>query len=124
MIRRPPRSTRTDTLFPYTTLFRSAVDDRRRNRAGVHDEAGRQHLRAGIGRKREQDRRRARAKRRRDARAAGAGSLRAGHGELLAQRFCCTCRKPRGLQSPPTVSAGPVVPHATLMLLATLPSLG
>src|SRR3546814_8038619 len=34
MIRRPPRSTRTDTLFPYTTLFRStngdgkAADDR------------------------------------------------------------------------------------------------
>src|SRR3546814_5610922 len=32
MIRRPPRSTRTDTLFPYTTLFRSArgytVDER------------------------------------------------------------------------------------------------
>src|SRR3546814_12674874 len=29
MIRRPPRSTRTDTLFPYTTLFRSVyvVDD-------------------------------------------------------------------------------------------------
>src|SRR3546814_5173213 len=25
MIRRPPRSTRTDTLFPYTTLFRSFV---------------------------------------------------------------------------------------------------
>src|SRR3546814_3099584 len=25
MIRRPPRSTRTDTLFPYTTLFRSIV---------------------------------------------------------------------------------------------------
>src|SRR3546814_17895358 len=43
MIRRPPRSTRTDTLFPYTTLFRSVVrqpdrqgDDRigRRHRAG------------------------------------------------------------------------------------------
>src|SRR3546814_2516779 len=27
MIRRPPRSTRTDTLFPYTTLFRSQVHD-------------------------------------------------------------------------------------------------
>src|SRR3546814_4282844 len=27
MIRRPPRSTRTDTLFPYTTLFRSLPDD-------------------------------------------------------------------------------------------------
>src|SRR3546814_5285414 len=25
MIRRPPRSTRTDTLFPYTTLFRSLI---------------------------------------------------------------------------------------------------
>src|SRR3546814_8457587 len=25
MIRRPPRSTRTDTLFPYTTLFRSPI---------------------------------------------------------------------------------------------------
>src|SRR3546814_8479743 len=27
MIRRPPRSTRTDTLFPYTTLFRSHFSD-------------------------------------------------------------------------------------------------
>src|SRR3546814_14130131 len=27
MIRRPPRSTRTDTLFPYTTLFRSTDDE-------------------------------------------------------------------------------------------------
>src|SRR3546814_15679380 len=32
MIRRPPRSTRTDTLFPYTTLFRS---NRMRNVQGV-----------------------------------------------------------------------------------------
>src|SRR3546814_1384967 len=29
MIRRPPRSTRTDTLFPYTTLFRSVDEGRR-----------------------------------------------------------------------------------------------
>src|SRR3546814_1145493 len=29
MIRRPPRSTRTDTLFPYTTLFRSASHGQR-----------------------------------------------------------------------------------------------
>src|SRR3546814_4066357 len=33
MIRRPPRSTRTDTLFPYTTLFRSLVQ-----RTGGFDE--------------------------------------------------------------------------------------
>src|SRR3546814_20368524 len=31
MIRRPPRSTRTDTLFPYTTLFRSTFSPARRN---------------------------------------------------------------------------------------------
>src|SRR3546814_4582254 len=30
MIRRPPRSTRTDTLFPYTTLFRSGLVGRPR----------------------------------------------------------------------------------------------
>src|SRR3546814_2570202 len=35
MIRRPPRSTRTDTLFPYTTLFRSRV---RRSGAEVRHE--------------------------------------------------------------------------------------
>src|SRR3546814_20491226 len=33
MIRRPPRSTRTDTLFPYTTLFRSVEEDLRREKA-------------------------------------------------------------------------------------------
>src|SRR3546814_20494918 len=43
MIRRPPRSTRTDTLFPYTTLFRS--------RSGSHDRptGSRQGLRACLG---------------------------------------------------------------------------
>src|SRR3546814_15256875 len=57
MIRRPPRSTRTDTLFPYTTLFRSifgeqdvadrlgfyrAPDQQRRDvrHAGHHRQAG------------------------------------------------------------------------------------
>src|SRR3546814_20663236 len=38
MIRRPPRSTRTDTLFPYTTLFRSIENNRFRiNFAGNSD---------------------------------------------------------------------------------------
>src|SRR3546814_4988889 len=32
MIRRPPRSTRTDTLFPYTTLFRSGLGTLTTNR--------------------------------------------------------------------------------------------
>src|SRR3546814_6169887 len=34
MIRRPPRSTRTDTLFPYTTLFRSRNDSFAQGSAG------------------------------------------------------------------------------------------
>src|SRR3546814_10052238 len=38
MIRPPPRSTRTDTLFPYTTLFRSC----NRQRPGSEDHAHRQ----------------------------------------------------------------------------------
>src|SRR3546814_11840802 len=38
MIRRPPRSTRTDTLFPYTTLFRSIRPERARRVAhGIRD---------------------------------------------------------------------------------------
>src|SRR3546814_8732015 len=40
MIRRPPRSTRTDTLFPYTTLFRSFVSHRERGREVEDREAG------------------------------------------------------------------------------------
>src|SRR3546814_3236190 len=43
MRRRPPRSTRTDTLFPYTTLFRSRQDAAEEARAAVehrrHDDA-------------------------------------------------------------------------------------
>src|SRR3546814_3380091 len=38
MLRRPPRSTRTDTLFPYTTLFRSPF---RQIRRGFHRGCGR-----------------------------------------------------------------------------------
>src|SRR3546814_14237008 len=54
MIRRPPRSTRTDTLFPYTTLFRSlrlvphrAFPPVKRAHAGNHVGAGGQALADG-----------------------------------------------------------------------------
>src|SRR3546814_3307484 len=52
MIRRPPRSTLTDTLFPYTTLFRSVP------RAGHRQmvDAGRRRLRAGAADRDRQDR--------------------------------------------------------------------
>src|SRR3546814_10959171 len=39
MIRRPPRSTRTDTLFPYTTLFRSVAKELKRRGATKEDPA-------------------------------------------------------------------------------------
>src|SRR3546814_4000953 len=56
MIRRPPRSTRTDTLFPYTTLFRSG----RRVETGVcQDNAPRdRHDRYGFARADHMQRRR------------------------------------------------------------------
>src|SRR3546814_1887857 len=41
MIRRPPRSTRTDTLFPYTTLFRSGQSGRSRSLQGYSAKADR-----------------------------------------------------------------------------------
>src|SRR3546814_1584309 len=52
MIRRPPRSTRTDTLFPYTTLFRSALLPRQRHRPDPVVPAETRHRRpapAGAG---------------------------------------------------------------------------
>src|SRR3546814_2262967 len=50
MIRRPPRSTRTDTLFPYTTLFRSVRDQGRKHRRLLG--LCRSHLRLGVERRR------------------------------------------------------------------------
>src|SRR3546814_3734233 len=56
MIRRPPRSTRTDTLFPYTTLFRSDRPERRAEAAdqavgeAVHAEHDVEGARLDIGR--------------------------------------------------------------------------
>src|SRR3546814_19634226 len=51
MIRRPPRSTRTDTLYPYTTLFRSNRGEMLRIDAGQVDliEAERDYMRLHVG---------------------------------------------------------------------------
>src|SRR3546814_6134021 len=52
MIRRPPRATRTDTLFPYTTLFRSARAfglHRRPAGGGKRDIARARHGDIGVG---------------------------------------------------------------------------
>src|SRR3546814_1938253 len=45
MIRRPPSSTRTDTLFPYTTLFRSPVQRYPRQASRAQGDRGRRPLR-------------------------------------------------------------------------------
>src|SRR3546814_13748223 len=47
MIRLPPRSTRTDTLFPYTTLFRSVIDEELRG-CGVRVRSARHRDRAAV----------------------------------------------------------------------------
>src|SRR3546814_9215587 len=49
MIRRPPRSTRTDTRFPYTTLCRSV--EKRRRVAAVRRDAGERRRQQGAGRR-------------------------------------------------------------------------
>src|SRR3546814_20112600 len=43
MLRRPPRSTRTDTLFPYTTLFRSVFLEE------ISEKCTRQHIAEWVG---------------------------------------------------------------------------
>src|SRR3546814_12422716 len=48
MMRRPPRSTRTDTLFPYTTLFRSH-DDARDDPHAEHDRKDLQPITVEVG---------------------------------------------------------------------------
>src|SRR3546814_2576066 len=48
MIRRPPRSTRTDTLFPYTTLFRSPEHPGALVRQEIDDQAQNGHERTKI----------------------------------------------------------------------------
>src|SRR3546814_3018800 len=49
MIRRPPRSTRTDTLFPYTTLFRSFTEPGHLQMRIDHGQRCAQLVRRGIG---------------------------------------------------------------------------
>src|SRR3546814_9523502 len=57
MIRRPPRSTRTDTLFPYTTLFRSRqgaeqqAEGRHRHQQRQNGEGAGGELAAAVGRR-------------------------------------------------------------------------
>src|SRR3546814_10902631 len=50
MIRRPPRSTRTDTLFPYTTLFRSVQRSKAGRNPAFHRKGGEQRLGEGVDR--------------------------------------------------------------------------
>src|SRR3546814_1686861 len=49
MIRRPPRSTRTYTLFPYTTLFRSQLFPGHRSYLDIYDHFGLLRRRAAYG---------------------------------------------------------------------------
>src|SRR3546814_8219123 len=79
MIRRPPRSTRTDTLFPYTTLFRSIAAAGAACRGGIFLCGRDRHRRLAPPAPAAACRRRRRARRRSPARAAAAGPLLHGH---------------------------------------------
>src|SRR3546814_12519264 len=103
MLRRPPRSTRTDTLFPYTTLFRSALRGGGRRR---------RLLPGGGGARRERlpgpDRRHPRAAHRREAllhlRGHQAGEVGPAAARAAARRRCrriIARPRARGAESPP-----------------------
>src|SRR3546814_4937925 len=82
MIRRPPRSTRTDTLFPYTTLFRSGAVD-----LDIADRGDAARARSHVALVRvRRDRGRADQRRLADARQPAARISRAGHPDRVAAR--------------------------------------
>src|SRR3546814_4833374 len=87
MIRRPPRSTRTDTLFPYTTLFRS--------HGGTHDPVRKGLFRGGNGGHGNRHHPRRRRRRR---------TSRAGLYRRKSKAPCRPCRRVRGRS--PRQSAG------------------
>src|SRR3546814_10470187 len=62
MIRRPPRSTRTDTLFPYTTLFRSLAEHEAHveslEQKHQHAREALEHYRTSVKEQRDQEQRR------------------------------------------------------------------
>src|SRR3546814_284892 len=101
MLRRPPRSTRTDTLFPYTTLFRSpAVHPRLDLRHGLLHRLDRDHGHRPADR------------------LAGAGGTRLLRLHRGARSLDAVDRRAGGAQP-----AG-VVPHTTIRLRAVLPEGG
>src|SRR3546814_14855846 len=84
MIRRPPRSTRTDTLFPYTTLFRS-IGSRRHAGLLACNRPASARMRRGF----------AAAGRRADRRTVGRGRLADPGGQHAGRRAGETADRPR-----------------------------
>src|SRR3546814_20451948 len=109
MIRRPPRSTLTDTLFPYTTLFRSRGRPRpdRRGRGYIllrreprGEGPGQDRAKAGRGGRRDRDRRGQRGRFRTDRRS-GRSRLPPHHPACRARPFVGRHRpRPRPPQRP------------------------
>src|SRR3546814_13836255 len=111
MIRRPPRSTRTDTLFPYTTLFRAAlvridVQDHHLDLLGGGDDLARMDVLLGPAHLR--DVHQALDPRLQHHEAAVVGDVGPAAGELGADRV---------LDFTPVPGIGPAVPLATQVAL-------
>src|SRR3546814_18305250 len=102
MIRRPPRSTRTDTLFPYTTLFRSA--------------SGTEYprpLHRALCRGRHLDAEPPRAQREKDAHHAGYGALRGRprEAEAVGPRLGCGAERAHRHPAPAAARGAGERPH-------------
>src|SRR3546814_949401 len=117
MIRRPPRSTRTDTLLPYTTLFRSLRPQRDRGAAGVARRGAGSGVRAPVVRQgggAQGPRPRAgvrpgQARIRAARRRLGAGGLRSGAGPAIGLD-AARVHTDAGVPGPPGLAAGAAAP--------------
>src|SRR3546814_8844998 len=90
MIRRPPRATRTDTLFPDTTLFRS-----HRDRPAPARDAARRRRRAALGRRRDCPPGEVRSHRRAAGQTSGAPATGTGGLPVATGRSRAACRRLR-----------------------------
>src|SRR2546429_6427258 len=98
MIRRPPRS----TLFPYTTLFRSAVVDHLHPRARLPGKAQGGHFTSGLQRDRKSTR------------------LNSSHGYISYAVFCLKKKKKNTPEEPPPLIRGVHIHYLHSSLLTTI----
>src|SRR3546814_10468049 len=118
MIRRPPRSTRTDTLFPYPTLFRSREEEGPgEGRQGHEDRQARHHAQEGNA----QDRRNPRLILPLPPSRTGATAIVSPASRQTTVCFPSPCGCRLAGSFPPAERAGAQTAHAAIILSSPLP---